>query len=586
MRIEDVGKEVILNGWVDSRRDHGQLIFVDLRDRYGRTQIVFRSEQDRALHASAGALRNEWVVAVKGIVRAREERNANKDIPTGAIEIEAKEIEILNEAKTPPFEIADENSAPPELRLKHRYLDLRRRSVQKNFITRHKICQVIRSYCDQQGFLEIETPYMIKNTPGGARNFLIPSRMIPGSFFALAESPQLFKQLFMVAGFDKYYQIARCFRDEDLRADRQLEFTQLDMEMSFVKEADVMNVIEGCMRAVFSAILGVDLPQPFPRMSFDAAMSTYGTDKPDIRFGFEIKDIGDVVAGCEFKVFRDCVAGGGTVTAICAKGCSGFSRREIDELTTLVQGIGAKGLVWFKIEEEGKLSSPTAKFLNEREQAALIGKMEAKKGDAIFVVADKRETALSVLGALRTHLRDRLKLVRKDDYRLCWIVDFPMFEWNGEENKWEARHHAFTSPKDEDLANLESDPAKVKAKAYDLVLNGVELGGGSIRIHRRDVQQRMFRLLGITDEEAREKFSFLLEAFEYGAPPHGGIALGMDRMAMLLGGLDGIRDVLAFPKTQRSTCLMTGAPSPASEKHLKELHIKVEMPKANEPKCC
>lgn len=575
LRVEDSGKVVILNGWVESRRDHGNLIFVDIRDRYGKTQTIFSPDRNKIAYEIANSLGQEYVIAIKGIVKKRQDSAINKNLPTGEIEIEVQEIEVLNNAETPPFEIVDDINVSSEVRLKYRYLDLRRRIIQKIFLDHHRIIQVIREYFDKQGFIEIETPYMIKSTPGGARNFLIPSRIFLKHFFALAESPQIFKQLFMISGFDKYFQIARCFRDEDLRADRQLEFTQLDMEMSFVDEVDIMKVIEGCMAKIFQKALNIKIDLPFPKIPYKIAMRDYGTDKPDIRFEWKLIDITELARASTFNIFSECTNKGSIVKGINAEGCSNFSRKEIDELCTLVQGLGAKGLVWFKVEGN-KLSSPTAKFLNDQEYRWVIRDMEAKSGDLLLFVADEESITNTALSSLRNYLCEKLRLVKKDTYKFCWVTDFPLFDWDEKEKRLVAMHHPFTSPKDEDLAFLEEKPREVKARAYDLVLNGVELGGGSIRIHRRNIQQRVFRLLSISDEVAKDKFGFLLEAFKYGTPPHGGIAIGTDRLVRLILGLDGIQDVIAFPKTQKTVCLLTGAPSPVDEKQLKELHIKCE----------
>ncbi|HZE98709.1 MAG TPA: aspartate--tRNA ligase [Planctomycetota bacterium] len=574
LRLADVGKTVILNGWVDVRRDFGNLIFVDLRDRYGKTQVLFSPDRVKAVHDQASRLRNETVIAVKGKVCQRDADTINKRIATGEIEIDVQELEILNEAKTPPFEVNDRVNVAEEQRLQYRYIDLRRPAMQKNIITRHKIVQVIREYMDQKGFVDIETPYMVKFTPGGARNFVCPSRLYPGKFFALAESPQIFKQLFMVSGLDKYYQIARCFRDEDLRADRQLEFTQLDVEMSFVQREDVMEAIEGAVAAVWKRVAGIDVQLPFPRMTYDESELFYGTDKPDLRFGLKIFDVSGAVKNSEFKVFSDAVAKGGVVRGLCAPGGGAFSRKEIEGLETYCKGVGAKGLVSLKIDDHGKPAGPSAKFFTEQHIAAVMGASQAKANDLLLFVADEEDRAASVLGGLRLVLRDKLKLVKEGTFHFCWVLDFPMFEVS-EDGKVGAKHHPFTSPKDEYIDTLEKDPMKVRAKAYDLVLNGVELGGGSIRIHRRDLQQRIFKLLGLTEDYARDRFGFLLDAFEYGAPPHGGIALGIDRLTMLILGLDNIRDVITFPKTQGTQDLMTGAPGTITEKMLKELHIRV-----------
>ncbi len=571
LRPSDEGKTVILNGWVDSRRNFGNLLFVDLRDRYGRTQLLFSPDRAPQLIAQADKLKGEFVIAVKGVVRRRDAAAVNKKIATGEIEVDATELEILNEAKTPPFQVNDYITVTEETRLQYRYLDLRRPTMQKHLITRHKITHAIRASMDRQAFIEIETPVLVKFTPGGARNFLCASRHFPGKFFALAESPQIFKQLSMVAGYDRYFQIARCFRDEDLRADRQLEFTQLDIEMSFVDRDDVMNVIETVIVDVWKATLGIDVPRPFTRISFEEAMRDYGVDKPDLRFGMKLWDVTKDVAVSGFKVFAE-AAKAGVVRGITAPGAGTYSRKDVEGLETFCKGMGAKGLVSLKVEA-GKLAGGVVKFLKEPELAALLAKSGAKDGDMLFLIADEEEMATGVLGSLRNHLGAKLNLIPKEAFNFVWVIDFPMFE-KAEEGV-AARHHPFTSPKDEYLELLEKEPLKVQAKAYDLVLNGFEIGGGSIRIHRKDLQQRIFKMLGLTDEYLRDRFGFLLEAFEYGAPPHGGIALGVDRIAMLILGLDNIRDVITFPKTQRTVDLMMGAPGSVTEKQLKELHIRI-----------
>lgn len=578
LRAAHVGQVVILNGWVENRRDHGGLIFIDLRDRYGITQVVFNPAKAPEAHSAAQTLRSQHVVAAKGYVSRRPEGMYNPKLETGEVEVLAEELEVLNEAKTPPFEILDELNVQEELRLKYRYLDLRRRKMQENLRMRHKLIQVFREYFDRNEFVDIETPTMTRSTPGGARNYLVPSRLFPGAFYGLSESPQLFKQLLMISGYDRYFQVVKCFRDEDLRADRQPEFTQFDIEMSFVDEDDVMSMVEGAVCEAFQRLKGISLPRPFPRIPYTESMARFGVDKPDLRFGLELADVTEVVKGSGFKVFAETVASGGVVKGLCAPGCGAYSRKEVDLLTTFVQGMGAKGLVPLKVEESG-LSGSVAKFLAPAEQAALRGALGASPGDMLFFVADKRAMADLALGQLRNHLAEKLGLAKAGEYRLCWVVDFPMFEWSEEEKTIVARHHPFTSPKPEHLDRLETAPLEVNARAYDLVLNGVELGGGSIRIHKMDLQRRVFRLLGITDEEARNKFSFLLDALEYGAPPMGGIALGVDRFVMLLLGLDHIRDVIAFPKTQKAMCLMTGAPAAVAEKQLKEAHVRpVDVP--------
>ncbi len=578
LKSTHVGQDVVLNGWVETRRDHGQVIFIDLRDRYGITQVVFNGERKPDIHAPAQALRSQHVIAVRGAVSRRPEGMYNPKLPTGEIEIFAEELEVLNEAKTTPFEISDEINVQEELRLKYRYLDLRRRKMQENLRIRHKLIQTFREYFDRNEFIDVETPTMTRSTPGGARNYLVPSRLFPGSFYGLSESPQLFKQLLMVSGYDRYFQVVKCFRDEDLRADRQPEFTQFDIEMSFVDEGDVTSMVEGAVCEAFHRLKGIDLPRPFPRIPFAESMSRFGVDKPDLRFGLELVDVTHLVRGSGFKVFAETAAAGGVVKGLCATGCGGYSRKETDLLTTFVQGLGAKGLVSLKVEEAA-LSGGVAKFISPAEQTALREALKANAGDLLLFVADKRPVADMALGQLRNHLGEKLGLAKAGEFRLCWVVDFPMFEYSEEEKSIVARHHPFTSPKPEHMEKLESAPLEVNARAYDLVLNGVELGGGSIRIHKMDLQRRVFRLLGITDEEAKNKFSFLLEALDYGAPPMGGIALGVDRFVMLLLGLDHIRDVIAFPKTQKAMCMMTGAPATVAERQLKDAHVKpVDLP--------
>jgi aspartyl-tRNA synthetase len=580
IRKSHTGQAVVLNGWVDVRRDHGGLVFADLRDRTGLVQIVLNPQLNPEAHKLAGDLHAGYVLAVRGEVAPRPEGTVNTKIPTGEIEIKAVEMEILNPSLPLPFDVASDDDPSLEIRLKHRYLDLRRAKMQRNLIARSRITRAFRDYFDRNGFLEIETPFMVRYTPGGARNFVVPSRLLPGSFYALAESPQLFKQLFMVAGMDRYVQVVRCFRDEDLRADRQPEFTQVDLEMSFIDEIDIMTMVEGAMAEVFQKALDVTVALPLQRMTYHEAMTRFGSDKPDLRFGIEIGDLSDLAAKCEFNVFKSVLAKGGTVRAIAAPGCATFSRKEIDDLTKFAQGVGAKGLVWWKVKDDGSFESTMAKFVPADVQREMAARMQAKPGDLILAVADAWEPALAVCGALRIHFRDRLKLAKAGDWRLLWVVDFPLFEYNAEEKQIVARHHPFTSPNPEDLDKLESDPGSIRARAYDLVLNGNEIGGGSIRIHRREIQQRVFRLLGISDEQAKEKFSFLLEALQYGAPPHGGIALGLDRVVALLTGAESIREVVAYPKTQKGQDLMNGAPSPIDEKQMRDLFIKTVPPPA------
>ncbi|GAN31869.1 MAG: aspartate--tRNA ligase [Candidatus Brocadia sp. AMX2] len=574
LRIKDVKSTVTLLGWVSSIRDHGGLIFIDLRDRYGITQVVFNPDKGNEFYTTAGQLRPEYVVAIQGAVSARPEGTLNPNLDTGEIEVYADTLEILNKSETPPFEIEDESKVSLELRLKHRYLDLRRPVMQRRLIFRHKVCQVIREYLDRLNFIDIETPVLTKSTPEGARDYLVPSRVNLGKFYALPQSPQLFKQILMVAGYDRYFQIVRCFRDEDLRAQRQPEFTQMDMEMSFVDENDIIQIIEGLVAAIFDKVIGKKVATPFPRLSYNEAMASYGCDAPDLRFGMKIKDISDIVQKSDFKVFLDTVKSGGQVRGVNANGCGNFSRKDIDDLTAFVGQFGAKGLAWFKVEEKG-LSSSITKFFPEETREKIRQYMDAKKGDLLLFVADKPKVVSQSLAQLRLHLAQKNKLIDTNTFYFSWVVDFPLFDYNEDLQRYEALHHPFTSPHPDDLPILEEKPLEVKARAYDLVLNGVELGGGSIRIHAPEVQKRVFRLLGIEDESAYAKFGFLLDALKYGAPPHGGIALGVDRMVTLLLQLDDIREVIAFPKTQKATCLMTNAPSEVDLQQLKELGIRL-----------
>lgn len=574
LRIKDVKSTVTLLGWVSSIRDHGGLIFIDLRDRYGITQVVFNPDKGNEFYTTAGQLRPEYVVAIQGAVSARPEGTLNPNLDTGEIEVYADTLEILNKSETPPFEIEDESKVSLELRLKHRYLDLRRPVMQRRLIFRHKVCQVIREYLDRLNFIDIETPVLTKSTPEGARDYLVPSRVNLGKFYALPQSPQLFKQILMVAGYDRYFQIVRCFRDEDLRAQRQPEFTQMDMEMSFVDENDIIQIIEGLVAAIFDKVIGKKVATPFPRLSYNEAMASYGCDAPDLRFGMKIKDISDIVQKSDFKVFLDTVKSGGQVRGVNANGCGNFSRKDIDDLTAFVGQFGAKGLAWFKVEENG-LSSSITKFFPEETREKIRQYMDAKKGDLLLFVADKPKVVSQSLAQLRLHLAQKNKLIDTNTFYFSWVVDFPLFDYNEDLQRYEALHHPFTSPHPDDLPILEEKPLEVKARAYDLVLNGVELGGGSIRIHAPEVQKRVFRLLGIEDESAYAKFGFLLDALKYGAPPHGGIALGVDRMVTLLLQLDDIREVIAFPKTQKATCLMTNAPSEVDLQQLKELGIRL-----------
>ncbi|MDK2820152.1 MAG: aspartyl-tRNA synthetase [Clostridia bacterium] len=572
LTANEVGQEVTIMGWVHRRRDHGGLIFIDLRDRSGLIQVVCDPESGSTFK-KAEEVRNEYVLAVSGKVRLRPEGTANPKLSTGSIEIIVHELRILNKAKTPPFYIEDDIDVDEALRLRHRYLDLRRPEMQHILYLRYRTTKAIRDFLDKHGFWEMETPMLTRSTPEGARDFLVPSRLRPGEFFALPQSPQLFKQILMVAGTERYYQIVRCFRDEDLRADRQPEFTQLDMEMSFVQREDVLSLVEEMMAYIFQEVLGKKISLPIQRLTYKEAMERYGTDKPDIRFGMEITDVSEVVANSGFKVFANAVAEGGVVRGICVPGCGNFSRREIDELTKLAAVYGAKGLAWMAINEDG-IRSPIAKFFTSEELDSLVNQLGGKSGDLLLFVADKEEVAATALGVLRLEMGKRLKLYDPEEFAFTWVTDFPLLEYSPEEKRYVAVHHPFTMPMEEDWELLDKEPQKVRALAYDLVLNGVELGGGSIRIHRRDIQEKMFDLLGFSPESARSKFGFLLEAFEYGTPPHGGIAFGIDRMIMLMSGRETIRDCIPFPKTQSGTCLMTEAPSKVAAEQLQELHLR------------
>ena len=573
VRAESTGKQVRLAGWVAKRRDLGGVIFVDLRDVSGVVQLVFAPEQSEVF-ALAETLRGEFVIEVTGTVAARPPEGVNTRMETGHVEVHVDSLVLHNEAKTPPFYIRPDVDADESLRLKYRYLDLRRSDMQEALLLRHRVALKAREYLDSQGFAEIETPYLTKSTPEGARDYLVPSRVSPGEFYALPQSPQLFKQLLMIAGYDRYFQLARCFRDEDLRADRQPEFTQIDIEMSFVEEQDVMGMTEGMMRHIMAAVKGLD-PEAieFPVMEYSEAMLRYGSDKPDVRFGMEIVDLTGQAAGCGFKVFADTVASGGVVRGLNASGCGSYSRKDIDNLGELAARYGAKGLAWIAVEESG-VRSPIAKFLSEAHLSDIMQALDAKPGDLLLMVAAAEGVVCSSLGALRLHLGRALGLMT-DEYKFLWVARFPLLEWNEEDGRFYAAHHPFTAPLAADAHLLKSDPGRARARAYDLVLNGVELGGGSIRIHRREAQQEMFTVLGLSEEEARDKFGFLLEALEYGTPPHGGIALGLDRMVMLLAGRDSIRDCIAFPKTTSASCLMSSAPSPIPERLLAELKLSL-----------
>lgn len=571
---EDIGKTVTVMGWVNARHDLGGLIFIDLRDRSGIMQIVFdRASYDGDFKAVEG-LRDEYVLAVRGKIVERSEDTVNPRIPTGYIEIRAEEMKILSSSETPPFELENGPKVREDLRLRYRFFDLRRPELQENFILRNKITTSVRRFLEENDFLDIETPMLQKSTPEGARDYLVPSRTHPGTFFALPQSPQLFKQLLMVSGFDRYYQIAKCFRDEDLRADRQPEFTQIDTEMSFVEPDDVMELHERLLERVFKEVVDVDLPRPFKRLTYREAMDRYGSDKPDTRFGLELVNISDVIADSEFKVFSNVVKKGGSVRAINAKGCANIlARREIDSLVEYVKNYGAKGMAWISLKEDGMIS-PITKFLSEDELNGILERTDAHEGDIIFFVGDKDQVVFDALGALRLKLAERLDLIPEGSWDLLWVTDFPMFKYSEEEKRYVAEHHPFTAPLDEDLETLKEHPELARAKAYDIVCNGTELGGGSIRIHDADLQEQVFEALGFTKDEARERFGFLLDAFKYGTPPHGGLAYGLDRMAMLMSGSNSIRDVIAFPKVQNAADLMTQAPSPVDRKQLRELHIQ------------
>jgi aspartyl-tRNA synthetase len=574
LRKSDAGSETVLMGWVHHRRDLGGLFFIDLRDRHGTTQIVFRPDDDSELHSRAGELGAEYVIAVRGEVSERPEGTVNADLPTGEVEVIAREMFVLNASLTPPFVLEEPVKASDELRLEYRYLDLRRPHMQRILHARHVACQATREYLTSRGFLEIETPLLAKKTPEGARDFVVPSRVNPGKVYALPQSPQLYKQILMVSGCDRYFQIARCLRDEDLRADRQPEHTQIDFEMSFVTEDDVFTVAEGLMQSIWREVRGDEIETPFPRLSYREAMLRYGNDKPDVRFGMEIVDVTDIVRESEFKVFSSTIAGGGVVRCLNASGCAGWSRKDIDTKEALAKKWKAKGLAWAKVQD-GHLTGGISKFLSEGEATSIMEKAGAEDGDLLLFVADKGSTVCRVLGNLRLVLRDELGLVDPEKFGFTWVTDFPLFAWNEDTESWEAEHHMFSMPRDEDLEYLETDPGRVHGRLYDLVCNGFELASGSIRIHRRDIQERVMKVVGMSAEDADRRFGFLLKAFEYGAPPHGGLAPGMDRIVMLLTGEDGIRDTIAFPKSYSGLSLMDGSPSAIESEVLDELGIRL-----------
>ena len=576
LRENNIGQRVVLNGWVDRRRDLGGLIFIWLRDRYGITQVLFESTINEESYQLAKSLRSEFVISIEGTVQKRSAETENREMQTGLVEIAADKIIILNEAITPPFPIKDIIDANEELRLKFRYLDLRRPSLQKNFLLRHKMYQITRKYFDENNFVEIETPVLMKSTPEGARDYLVPSRIHRGKFYALPQSPQTYKQLLMVSGFDRYFQVVKCFRDEDLRADRQPEFTQIDVEMSFVDQENIFVIVEGLMKEFYKQIWNKELSLPLTRLSFNEAMETYGSDKPDLRFDLQLVTLNNIFTQTGFKVFKDSIDNNGIITGLLASDCGKYTRNQLDTLTDFVKKLGAGGLIWLRVKDE-LIEGPTAKFISETEQKSLIKNMNAKNGDLILILSGAKNKTLSIMGALRLEMARRLELIKPDsEPKLLWVTDFPLFEWDEETKRYYAMHHPFTSPRPEDVEFMDSDLSKVHARAYDLVLNGSEIAGGSIRIHSSELQAKMFKALGISDEEAQYKFGFLMNAFKYGAPPHGGIAFGFDRLVMIFAGEDSIREVIAFPKTASALSLMDEAPSAVSEEQLNELHIQIK----------
>lgn len=570
------GQEVTLMGWVSRKREFGHFSFVLLRDRTGIVQVVIdKDNSTEDVIAKESEIRSEYVIAVTGKVQERTPENINPNMKTGKIEVNVESLKILSESETPPFQIEDNINVGTELRLKYRYLDLRRPSVAENIILRHKLCQIVRQFLSDEGFIEIETPILGKSTPEGARDYIVPSRVHPGTFYGLPQSPQLFKQLLMVSGFDKYFQIAKCFRDEDLRADRQPEFTQIDMELSFVEEEDIMSVNERLIKKVFKELKGIDIETPFLRMPYCEAMNRFGSDKPDIRFGMELKNITDIVNGSEFGVFQNAIDAGGSVRGINAEGCGSFPRKKIDSLVDVAKTYGAKGLAWIICNEDGTYKTTISKFFDDVKIKEIAERFEAKAGDLILLCADKNKVVFDALGALRLEVAKRLEILDNNEYKFLWVTEFPLLEYSEEEERYVAVHHPFTAPMDEDLQYVESEPGRVRAKAYDMVLNGCELGGGSIRIHSQEIQNMMFKLLGFTKEDAQERFGFLLDAFKFGAPPHGGLAFGLDRIVMLLNNTESIRDVIAFPKVKDASCLLTNAPDVVDEKQLEELGIEI-----------